>query len=211
MDCRTLEYKLVPLKLGEAKLAIISTNTTHKLSSGEYNNRVRECAAAVKTLQTVHSGTQLRDFTLEDLEKVKDKLSDTEYRRYLFSPSLFFCLLSLDYFSFSILFISILFIFRALHVITENARTQKAVECLANNDLITLGKLLNESHASLRDNYNVYHFTSFFTFFPFSSFPPFFLFLSFFSFLSFPLCSFSFEHLIIPKYVIICVQPFTQT
>jgi galactokinase len=124
IDCKSLEYRLVPLKIGTAKLVIIDSKVPHKLSSSQYNERVSECEEAVKFLETVKPGDSLRDFTKEDFEKIKDHMPSVIRKR-------------------------------ALHVITENQRVLEAEKALNAGDLAQFGKLMNESHESLRVFYEV--------------------------------------------------------
>ncbi|MHA1585154.1 MAG: galactokinase [Promethearchaeota archaeon] len=124
IDCRTLKSHTVPLKIGSAKFIITNSNVPHKLSSSKYNDRVQECAEAVKILNIETPGTALRDYTIENFEKLKAQFSENVAKR-------------------------------ALHVISENQRVLEAEIALKNRNLQEFGKLLNDSHYSLRDNYEV--------------------------------------------------------
>jgi len=116
LDTMTLEYKYVPLKLGNYGFLIINTNVKHSLASGEYNLRRSQCEKILKLLQR----KSFRDLKLDDLDGLPELL-----RR------------------------------RATHVLTENMRVIESVEALENEDIKKLGKLLYESHESLRDLYEV--------------------------------------------------------
>ncbi|MCX8064066.1 MAG: galactokinase [Candidatus Hydrogenedentes bacterium] len=126
IDCRTLNFELVPLKLSEHTFVISNTNYPRGLTDSKYNERVYECQKAVEILQksSGKTGTYLRDFTLKDLENAKNDLEDTIYRR-------------------------------ALHVITENQRVLDFLSALKNSNIEDLGILLNESDYSLQRNYEV--------------------------------------------------------
>ena len=124
LDCKTLEYRLVPLNLKTAKLVITNSNVPHKLSSSQYNQRVSECNEAVKILSTLKRGTSLRDFTLADYEKVRTAIPESIRKR-------------------------------AFHVISENQRVLDAEKALNSGNLKQFGILMNQSHESLKVNYEV--------------------------------------------------------
>jgi galactokinase len=124
LDCRSLEYKLLPLS-EEAQVVVCDTMVKHELASSEYNKRRAECEAGVKHLTaSLPNVTALRDVTLEQLEKYGKDLTDVIFRR-------------------------------CRHVITENARVLEAGEALQKGDLKAFGELMNESHRSLREDYEV--------------------------------------------------------
>lgn len=124
LDCRSLEYKLLPLSEA-AQLVVCDTMIKHELASNEYNKRRAECEAAVKQLAaSLPNVTALRDVTMEQLEKYGKDLTDVIFRR-------------------------------CRHVISENARVLQAAAALEKNDLGGFGKLMNESHRSLREDYEV--------------------------------------------------------
>jgi galactokinase len=122
MDCRTLEFRHLPLPLKEQGLSllIIDTRAPHRLVEGEYALRRRACDEAARMLGV----TALRDVTLETLSAASATLGAQRFRR-------------------------------AHHVVTENARVARAVEALENGLVSSLGELLNLSHASLRDDFEV--------------------------------------------------------
>ena len=125
LNCDTLEFELVPVKLDGVKIVISNTNSPHKLDSGVYNQRVRECKAAVKEISRYKPIQMLAECTMEEFNSVADKFEDEVVMR------------------------------RARHVISEIDRTKEAVVRLKNNNLERFGVLMNESHASLRDDYEV--------------------------------------------------------
>lgn len=125
LNCDTLEYELVPVKLDGIKIVISNTNSPHKLDSGVYNQRVAECKAAVKEINRYIPVQMLADCSMEEFNTIAGKFTDQVVMR------------------------------RARHVISEIARTREAVSRLKSNNLDRFGTLMNESHASLRDDYEV--------------------------------------------------------
>ncbi len=124
LDCRSLEYRLLPLPL-EVRLVVCNTMVKHEHASNAYNERREQCEAGVKHLaKFVPNVTALRDVTFEQLERFGRDLPEVIYRR-------------------------------CRHVTTENARVLAAAEALERGELERFGKLMGESHASLRDDYEV--------------------------------------------------------
>jgi galactokinase len=81
LDCRSLDYKLLPLR-DEAKLVICNSNVKHELASGEYNQRRSDCETGVVYLKQFDSNIRaLRDVTLEQLEEHKSGMNERVYRR----------------------------------------------------------------------------------------------------------------------------------
>ena len=109
----------------DASIVIMNTNKKRGLEDSDYNTRRLESEKAFELLQPAFGVDYLSEINVADLAKVKEILQDDVLYR------------------------------RAKHVITENNRTYNAFAALENNDLVTFGKLLNESHLSLRDNYEV--------------------------------------------------------
>ena len=126
LNCATLEYEHVPLQLDGYRLVLSNTNKKHSLGSSKYNERRGECEAGLKALQTVLPGIrQLADVSIEDFEKYGNVIEDPVVRK------------------------------RIHHVVYECARVEKSVEAMKHNDLITFGAFMNQSHDSLRDDYEV--------------------------------------------------------
>jgi len=124
IDCRSLEYQLVPLS-ENAQFVVCNTMVKHKLASSEYNQRRAECEAGVKHLAAnLPNVTALRDVTSQELETNRAGLPELIYRR-------------------------------CRHVVTENSRVLDAGQALEAGDLRRFGELMNESHRSLRDDYEV--------------------------------------------------------
>ncbi|MCK9640894.1 MAG: galactokinase [Prolixibacteraceae bacterium] len=125
LNCDTLSYDLVPVKLEGVKIVISNTNSPHKLDSGKYNERVAECQAAVKAIQPFKQISALGEISWEDFLKVEDKIENVTVRK------------------------------RARHVVSEIKRTEDAVKELKAGNLVRFGELMNGSHDSLRDDYEV--------------------------------------------------------
>lgn len=129
LDCRTLEYKYVPIAFDRHLFVIANTNCPRGLTSSKYNERVSECQSAVLGLNQFHkkNGTHLRDFTMEELVSAKTHIEEVPFKR-------------------------------ALHVISENQRVLDCQIALEKGDFEKVGKLLNESDYSLQKNYEVTNF-----------------------------------------------------
>lgn len=130
LDTASLDYRYVPLDLKNKLIVITNTNKPHELASSAYNDRRRECGEALDILKKEcglkgKTIKELGDLTAEEFDSVKSVLTDDVLLR------------------------------RARHAVYENERTLKAVSALENNDIVTFGKLMNDSHASLRDDYEV--------------------------------------------------------
>ncbi len=124
LDCRSLEYKLLPLPL-HVRLVVCNTMVKHEHASSAYNERRAQCEAGVEHLaKFLPNVSALRDVTFAQLEQFGRDLPEVIYRR-------------------------------CRHVITENARVLAAAEALERGELERFGLLMAESHASLRDDYEV--------------------------------------------------------
>lgn len=125
LDTADLSYEYAPLVLDGAKIVVTNSNVKHSLVNSEYNVRRSECEKALEELQTVVKINGLGDLTEEQFEANKSAIKDEVRVR------------------------------RAKHAVYENQRTIRAVEALKNNDLKLFGELMNASHVSLRDDYQV--------------------------------------------------------
>ena len=125
LNCDTLEYDLVPLTLQEYRLVITNTNKKRKLTDSKYNERRAECEKAVAYINRKRSIRNLGELSLAEFEQLQHLIPDETIRR------------------------------RAYHVVSEDARVIEAVHTLKKGDLKRFGELMYESHASLRDNYEV--------------------------------------------------------
>lgn len=125
LNCKTLDYKYVPLDLGDYSMVISNCNKPRSLQVSKYNERRAEVEEALEKLKTVIPDiTCLADVTPEQFEKHCHVLSGK----------------ILD---------------RAKHVVNECDRVKKSVIALENRDIEQFGELLNQSHYSLRDLYEV--------------------------------------------------------
>jgi galactokinase len=126
IDCRSLEYRAVPLRLADVGLTIVIANSAvrRELVSSAYNDRRRECEEAVVLLRERLGRpiASLRDVTIDEVDAAG--LSDVLARR-------------------------------AGRVAGEIARVAAAVDALDRDDLDALGDLMAESHLSLRNDYDV--------------------------------------------------------
>jgi galactokinase len=125
LDCNTLKYEYAPLKLSGYKIIIMNTNKRRELADSKYNERRSECEAALERLQQFKEISSLGELTEEEFESIKDHIQND------------------------------VLIKRAKHAVYENQRTLKALAALKNGDLNEFGLLMNKSHISLRDDYEV--------------------------------------------------------
>jgi galactokinase len=125
LNCDTLDYKLVPLVLGDYRLVITNTNKRRELAGSKYNERRMECERAVCDINIVKPIRNLSELNLGEFNELKEKIKNDIDRK------------------------------RARHVISENNRVLEAIESLRKNDLARFGKLMVESHNSLKEDYEV--------------------------------------------------------
>ncbi len=125
LDTNTLNFEYAPVKLPNAKIVITNSKVKHSLVGSAYNDRRRECETALKDLQKVLDIQALGELTEEQFEAHKDAISDEICRK------------------------------RAKHAVYENQRTILAVQALKENRIDEFGRLMNASHVSLRDDYEV--------------------------------------------------------
>ena len=125
LDTADLSFEYAPIKLENAKIVIACSNKKRGLGDSKYNERRSECEAALEELQKVVRINTLGDLDEADFEKYKNAIGSDVRRK------------------------------RAKHAVYENQRTIQAVEALKNNDVKRFGELMNASHVSLRDDYEV--------------------------------------------------------
>ena len=125
LDTSDLSYTYAPVKLDDARIVIACSNKKRGLGDSKYNERRSECEEALADIQKVKNIENLGQLTEEEFEAVKDVIRRPVCVR------------------------------RAKHAVYENQRTVKAVTALKNNDIAQFGQLMNASHASLRDDYEV--------------------------------------------------------
>ncbi|MBH0230652.1 galactokinase [Halobacillus yeomjeoni] len=125
LNCDTLDYIQTPMQLKDHTLIIANTNKRRGLADSKYNERRSECESALKDLQKHLDIESLGDLTEETFEEYKSVIQGTVVQK------------------------------RAAHAVLENRRTIKAVDKLNQGDIEGFGKLMNDSHVSLRDDYEV--------------------------------------------------------
>ena len=125
LNCLTLEYKHVPFVLEGLKLIIGNTNKKRGLADSKYNERVAECQFAVTYLSQIMPVSKLGEISFMQFYKMQEEIPDELVRR------------------------------RARHVISENQRVLNSVSSLLKGDILQFGALMNASHESLRENYEV--------------------------------------------------------
>jgi galactokinase len=125
LNCDTLKYENVPVLLNDNALIITNTNKRRGLTDSKYNERRGECDKAVDYLQAYKKIRNLSELNSAELDQLDKYISDPIVRK------------------------------RAKHVISENGRTSEAVKVLRENNLVRFGELMNLSHDSLKNDYEV--------------------------------------------------------
>lgn len=125
LDTADLSYEYANLVLPDAKIVVTNSKVKHSLVDSAYNQRRSESEKALEELQTVVGINGLGDLTAEQFETYKSAIKDEVRLK------------------------------RAKHAVYENQRTIDAVKALKNNDITMFGQLMNASHVSLRDDYEV--------------------------------------------------------
>ncbi len=127
LDTNTLKYEYAPLELKDAKVVITNSNVKHELASSEYNTRRRESEEALKVMQKLNNKLKaLGELTNEEYERAGQELFPKEEVWR-----------------------------RGRHAVSENIRTIEAAAALRENNLEAFGRLMNESHVSMRDDYEI--------------------------------------------------------
>ena len=125
LDCQTLNYEYAPFDIADHQIVIMNTNKRRELADSKYNERRSQCEAALARLQTVSSLSSLGEMSIDHFDQHKEIIGDSILEK------------------------------RARHAVYENARTKKAFQALQAGDLTQFGIYMNESHISLRDDYEV--------------------------------------------------------
>lgn len=125
LDTGTLEYTYAPVQLKQASIIIMNTNKQRGLTDSKYNERRAECEHALSQIQTVVKIKNLCDLKETEFEKVQHVITSPVERK------------------------------RARHAVLESIRVKKAIAALEKNDIEEFGALMNASHISLRDDYEV--------------------------------------------------------
>ena len=124
LNCKTLDYQYVPMKLGDYTIVITNTNAPHSHTESGYNQRRSECDRALEIINQNGGGYKhLCDMRPEDLAQHKSCLNDDTLFR------------------------------RVRHCVTEENRTLTALKLLNQGDMLSFGKLLSEANISIRDDY----------------------------------------------------------
>ncbi|MET2985619.1 galactokinase [Aureibaculum conchae] len=125
LDCQSLDYQYVPIKIEPFKILLLNTNVSHNLASGEYNIRRSQCEEGVKIIkQKYPKVNSLRDISNTMLDEFKNELSDVIFNR-------------------------------CKYVVEEKERVLNAVEALKNGQLDKLGEYMYETHEGLQNLYEV--------------------------------------------------------
>ena len=125
LDTADLSFEYAPIKLEGAKIVISCSNKKRGLGDSKYNERRAECEEALEEIRQKVKVDSLGDLSEEQFEEVREAIKDAPRQK------------------------------RAKHAVYENQRTIKAVQALKANDIELFGKLMNASHVSLRDDYEV--------------------------------------------------------
>jgi galactokinase len=125
LNCDTLLFENVPIILTDCSLIITNTNKRRGLTDSKYNERRSECEKAVELLQSYKPIRNLSQLNTSEISVLEKYIKDPVVRR------------------------------RAIHVISENGRVIEAVKVLKENNIVRFGELMNQSHDSLKDNYEV--------------------------------------------------------
>ena len=125
LDTSDLRYEYAPIDISEYALVIINSHKARGAFDAKYNERRYECERALAQLQSIAAIQSLGELTPECYEQIKEVIAEPVLVR------------------------------RAAHAVYENQRTMDAIEALKRADAVRFGKLMTESHNSLRDNYEV--------------------------------------------------------
>ena len=125
LDCASFNYTYCPMDLGDYEFVVMQTNKPRRLIESKYNERVDECQRALALIKKHYSISNLAELKVSDLKKVESLLGDALLYK------------------------------RVLHVVKENQRVYDFIEAMKKGHVKTLGRLLNESHLSLKEDYEV--------------------------------------------------------
>lgn len=125
LDTSNLNYEYAPIKLQGVKIVICNTNKKRGLGESKYNERRSECEEALAQLQKVKAIASLGELSEEEFQLYQNEITNPICRK------------------------------RAKHAVYENQRTLRAIAALKANNIEEFGQLMNASHVSLRDDYEV--------------------------------------------------------
>ncbi len=125
LNCGTEQFVHVPFSSKDYRLVIADTRKERKLSDSKYNERVAECRAGLEIIRRTRHIGSLGELSLETFLEIRHIIADPVIRR------------------------------RIHHVVSENRRVLEAVKALMNKKFSFFGQLMDQSHQSLRDDYEV--------------------------------------------------------
>jgi len=125
LDCNKFEYEYKNAVFDNVKILILNTKYQRKLTESKYNERVGECSKALSIIKSKYNVSNLCELKPEELDNIQSLLNDEA----LFK--------------------------RVRHCITEEERVKSFMAALDNKDYVECGKILNESHKSLKEDYEV--------------------------------------------------------
>ncbi len=125
LDCRSLEHEQVPLDSSRVCVVVANTMVHHELGSSAYNERRASCEEAARRIGQQVDGVAQLRDVTSEMLQEHANLLDEKLMR------------------------------RARHVVTENERTESAARALKAGDYEQFGRLMDRSHESLRDDYEV--------------------------------------------------------
>ena len=125
LNSATLGYSYAPFPEKEAALVIVNSGVKHSLAASAYNDRRRECETALADINKAKKASSLCSLSVDEFERYKDRIINPVCRK------------------------------RARHAVYENCRTKQAADALKNGDLTAFGRLMRESHLSLKNDYEV--------------------------------------------------------
>jgi galactokinase len=125
LDCRSNSHKEVPIDFGDYQLVLVNSKVKHSLADSAYNKRREACEESVLLLKS----------EFPDIKTLRDIAHSDLEKVYKILPSILFP--------------------KAKHVITENHRVIQASGLVHHGDLSSFGKLMNASHVSLSDDFEV--------------------------------------------------------
>ncbi|MDY7396955.1 galactokinase [Aureibaculum sp. 2210JD6-5] len=125
LDCQSLDYEYIPIKIEPYKILLLNTNVSHNLASGEYNIRRSQCEQGVAIIkEKFPQVNSLRDVSIEMLESSKPEIPSVVYNR-------------------------------CLYVVEEKDRVLNSVKALKNRELSKLGDYMYQTHEGLQHLYEV--------------------------------------------------------
>lgn len=125
LNTETLDYEYIPISLGEYRFVVMNTKKRRELKDSKYNERRSQCEAALERLGKARTLTHLCELSMEEFEELSYLIGDEVLTK------------------------------RARHVVSENIRVKDFIGAISRNDMVKMGELLNDSHRSLKEDYEV--------------------------------------------------------